>query len=168
MTPTRKPAARPRQCGAIAVETALMLVLLTTFLALSSVTLAIYFYQYSAAQKAVHDAALYMATAPRLEMTTSGPDGSPAALVLARKIIANEMAGRVPYGATLAPDILCSYRQGSGAINQKSCTVANNQQAAQTLVQINVSLDLPFIDPFTGSDLGWVIKAYAPVRYLGN
>ena len=145
-----------------------MLVLLTTFLALSSVTLAVYFYQYSAAQKAVHDAALYLSTAPRLEMTTAGPDGSPAAINLAKKIIANEMTGRVPYGAILAPDILCGYRQAPGNIMPKSCTVANNQQTSQVLAEIYVSMDLPFLDPFTGSDLGWIIKSNAPVRYLGN
>jgi len=168
MKPIRTPAARRHQRGAIAVETALMLVLLTTFLALSSISLAIYFYQYSATQKAVHDAALYLSTAPRGEMTTAGPDGAPAALYLARKIIANEMSGRIPHGATLEPDILCGYRQTSGNISQKSCTVTNNQQTTQALAQINVSVDLPFANPITGRPIGWTISSYAPVRYLGN
>lgn len=168
MKPARTPAARRRERGAAAVETAFMLALLTTFLALASVTLAIYFYQYSAAQKAAHDAALYLSTAPRLEMMTAGPDGSPAALALARKIIVNEMTGRIPYGASLEPEFSCGYRQASGSISQRQCTMSNNQQTSQVLAQVYVAMDFPFVDPFTGRDLGWIIKTYVPVRYLGN
>jgi len=168
MKPARNPAARPRERGAVAIETAFMILLLTTFLGLSSVTLAIYFYQYSAAQKAAHDAALYLSTAPRMEMTTAGPDGSPAALGLARKIIVAEMTGRIPFRATLEPGFSCGYRQTSGSISQKPCTTTNNQIATQVLTQIYVSLDLPFVNPFTGRDLGWMITSYIPVRYLGN
>lgn len=155
---------RRTQRGAIAVEAAIVLPLLLVFLTFPSLFFAYYFYQYSAAQKAVHDAALYLATTPRLEMAAVGPDGGPAALTLAKKIITKEMAGMNPP----EPGIVCSYQQASGSIVAKPCSVTNNQSYNQTLVQLTVSMDMSYIDPLTGSDSGLWISPYANVRYLGN
>ena len=80
--------------GAIAVEAAIVLPVLLVFLGLPSVYLAFYCRQYAAAEKAVHDAALYLSTAPRIEMITAGPDGNPAALGLANTIIERMRAAR--------------------------------------------------------------------------
>ncbi|MGZ5199307.1 MAG: TadE/TadG family type IV pilus assembly protein [Telluria sp.] len=150
--------------GAVAVEAAIVFAFLSSFLALPSVFLAFYFYKYSAAQKAVHDAALYLSTAPRMEMMTVGPEGQPAAVTLAKTIIAREMAGLAPDGNPIDPNILCGYKQGSGAVVPKPCTTTNNQ----TLAQVIVSIDMSYINPLTGSDSGWWISPYATVGYVGN
>jgi Flp pilus assembly protein TadG len=152
------------QRGAIAVEAAIVLPILVTILLFPSIFWALYFYKYSAAQKAVHDAALYLSTAPRLEMTAAGPDGSPVALTLAKRIIAKELLGQ----NLSDPGIVCTYLQQSGALVGKPCSTTNNQDYKQTLVQLDVSIDMSYIDPFTGTDSGMKISPYADVPYLGN
>jgi len=152
------------QRGAIAVEAALVLPVLVIFLLFPSLYWAIYLYKYSAAQKAVHDAALYLSTAPRLDMTTAGPDGNPAALTLAKKIIAMEMAGQTPP----EPGIVCSYKQASGFAVPKPCTATNNQDYRQPLASIYVSIDIDYIDPMTGSNSGMRISPYVNLPYVGN
>lgn len=155
---------RQSQRGSVAVEAALVFTFLATFLTLPSVFWAFYFYTYSSAQKAIHDAGLYLSTAPKLEMAAAGPDGRPAALTVARTIIAREMAGLNPPD----PDVVCAYQQASGAIVSKSCSITNNQAYNQTLVQLTVSMDMSYVDPLTGSDSGMWISPYADVRYIGN
>jgi len=152
------------QRGAVAVEAAIVFSFLVVFATVPSIFWAIFFYKYSAAQKAVHDAALYLSTAPKLEMVTTGPDGNPAALSLARRIIESEMAGMsVP-----EPGIVCNYRQASGALVPKPCTTTNNLANTQTLAQLSVSIDISYIDPITGSASGLWISPYALVPYMGN
>lgn len=152
------------QYGAIVVEAALVLTFLVLFVTFPTVFYANYFYNYSAAQKAVHDAALYLSTAPKLEMAAQGPDGDPAALTVARKIIAQEMAGLSPPSL----DVICGYRQASGAIVSKTCSSTNNQSSNQALAQLTVSMDMSYINPLTGSDSGLWISPYAVVPYVGN
>ena len=154
---------RHSERGSVAVEAALMLPILILFLAFPSLFWAVYLYKYSVAQKAVHDAALYLSTAPKLEMTTAGPDGSPAALTLA-KIIAKEMRG----ADAPDPGIVCTYQQASGIPVPKPCSLTNNQDYRQTLISLYVSLDMSYIDPLTGSDSGMRISPYANLPYVGN
>ena len=59
----RKAPGRRYEHGVVAIEMAAVLPLLVLFITFPSVALAFYYRQYSAAQKAVHDAALYLATA---------------------------------------------------------------------------------------------------------
>ena len=164
MRRTRQAGKRHTQRGAIAVEAALVLPLLLIIVTFPSIFWTMYFYRYSAAQKAVHDAALYLSTAPRLEMAAAGPDGSPAALTLAKTIIAKEMAGMSPPD----PGIVCNYQQASGLVASKPCSTTNNQDYKQTLVGLYVSIDMSYIDPITGTDSGMRISPYADVPYLGN
>jgi len=158
---------RRYQRGAIAVETALVLPILLLILGLPSIYLAFYFRQYSAAQKAVHDAALYLSTAPRVEVTTSGPDGNIAALTLATKIVEREMAGIVPSGVPVDPAVFCIYQVGANAMS-KPCTITYTKDTNHTLIQFNVSTGFTYIDPLTGSDTGKLISPYVPVRYVAN
>ena len=153
--------------GAIAVEAAFVLPILLIIVGFPSVYLAFYCRQYSAEQKAVHDAALYLSTAPRTEMITAGPDGNPIALTLASTIMSKEMAGLVPSGTALNQGISCLYRMATSPM-MMPCTVANNQAPTQTLILIGVSMHVTYVDPLTGSDTGRAITTYAPVSYLGN
>ena len=106
----RKAPGRRYEHGVVAIEMAAVLPLLVLFITFPSVALAFYYRQYSAAQKAVHDAALYLATAPRVEVITTGPDGNFAALTVARKIVEMEMAGLVPASVPVDPAIFCIYQ----------------------------------------------------------
>jgi len=155
---------RHAQRGSVAVEAALVLPILILFLAFPSLFWAVYLYKYSVAQKAVHDAALYLSTAPRLEMTTTGPDGSPAALTLVKKVIGKEMAELKLSDLS----VVCTYQQASGFPVPKICSATNNQDYKQNLVGIFVSIDMSYIDPVTGSDSGMRISPYANLPYVGN
>jgi Flp pilus assembly protein TadG len=166
MKRTLKAIGRRYERGAIAVEAAIVLPILLVMVGLPSVELAFYYRQYSAAQKALHDGALYLSTAPRIEMITAGPDGNPAALTVANTIMAKELAGLVPAGTSLDPGFICVYRV-AGLPAMKPCTVAHNQDPTHTLIQFGVSISVPYVDPLTGS-IGTSFEPYAPVAYVGN
>jgi Flp pilus assembly protein TadG len=169
MKRTLKTIGRRYESGAIAIEAAFAIPLLLVFLGLPSIFLAFYFRQYTAAQKAVQDAAIYLSTAPKLEMTTAGPDNSFAALTLARKIIAREMAGVVPDGVVTDPTISCTYQIGTGTATQtRACTPAVFKSENQTLFRFDVSISFTFVNPLTGRDSDLLISPGVPVRYLGN
>jgi Flp pilus assembly protein TadG len=167
MRRTLKEIGRRYERGAIAIEAAIVLPILLLIVLFPSVKLAFFFRQYSAEQKAVHDAALYLSTAPRTEMITAGADGNPAALTLAQTIMTKEMTGLVPSGTSLNPSFVCLYRVAANPL-MTLCTVANNQDPTYTLLQIGVSMRVTFVDPLTGIDNGQSITSYAPVSYLGN
>lgn len=154
--------------GSVAVEAALVLPILVLFLGLPSIVLAFYYRQYSAAQKAAHDAALYLSTAPRAKMTMAGTDGNFAALTAARNIVAREMAGRLPNGAAVSPDIYCIYQLGTGTPT-KPCTPAMFKLDTQTLLRFDVGINVPYTNPLTGQEIdGLYISTLSSVRYLGN
>ena len=152
--------------GSIAIEAAIVLPILLVFLTFTTLRLAFYCRQYSAAEKAVHDAALYLSTAPRIEMITAGPDGSPAALTVANTIAAREMAGLVPSGTSLNLGVGCLYQVGPSQVI-KPCTTANNQGPNNILIQLEVSIDVPYVDPLTRSAVGRTYP-FALVSYVGN
>lgn len=154
------------QRGSIAVEAAIVLPILVVFLGFVTIRAAFYFRQYSAAQKAVHDVALYLSTAPRIEMITAGPDGNPAALTLANTIAAREMAGIVPAGTDLNLGVGCTYQVGPAQVI-KPCTASNNQSANNILTRLEVSIDVPYLDPLTGSEVARTYP-FALVSYVGN
>jgi Flp pilus assembly protein TadG len=167
MKPTHQATGRCHERGSIAVEAAIVLPVLLLFLGLPSVFLAFYFRQYSAAQKAVHDAALYLSTAPRIEMITAGPDGNPAALTLASTIAAREMAGLVPSGTSLNLGVSCLYQVGPNQV-MKPCTTSNNQGPNNILIQLEVSINVPYVNPLTGNEAGLWTDPYSLVSYVGN
>ncbi|MFC5550778.1 TadE/TadG family type IV pilus assembly protein [Massilia aerilata] len=170
MKRTFKTSARQYERGAIAVEAAIVLPLLLLFLGLPSILYAFYFRQYMAVQKAAHDAAVYLSTAPRLEMTTAGPDGNFAAVTLAKKLIAKELAGIVPESVSVDPVISCMYLVGTGKTPQMNgCSPQVFKGANNTLFRMDVAVNVPYINPITGSEVeGMYMSPVAPVRYLGN
>ncbi|HAV34950.1 MAG TPA: hypothetical protein DCX52_01100 [Massilia sp.] len=158
-------AARLRtQRGAVAVEAAIVFTVLVLFATLPSIYWAIYFYRYSAAQKGLHHAALYLSTAPKVEMEVEGPDGNPAALTLAQNILDSEMAGMRP------PDIevLCGYRQASGNVSWRFCTTTNNRLSSQALTRLSVAISMNYISPLTGGESDLWIAPTIEVPYVGN
>jgi len=159
---------RQYEDGSIAVETALVLPILVLFLGLPSIVLAFYFRQYSAAQKAAHDAALYLSTAPIVEFTTPGSDGQFAALTVAKRIIAQEMAGVVPDEVSVDPYITCQYRIGT-TLKGNACTPQLFKNDASPLARFDVAINLPFINPLTGQPIASMsINPIPSMPYVGN
>jgi Flp pilus assembly protein TadG len=168
MRPTFKASWRQHERGAIAIEAALVLPILLLFIGLPSILLAFYFRQYTAVQKAAHDAAMYLSTAPRSEMTTAGPDGNFAAVTLAKRIIAKELAGIVPDGVQTDPIISCMYQVGR-TTQMNGCTPQVFKVNTNTLFRLDVAVNVAFINPITGSEVeSLYMSTVAPVRYLGN
>jgi hypothetical protein len=168
MRPTRKPLGRHYERGAIAVEAAIVLPILLLFLGLPSVLCAFYFRQYTAVQKASHDAAVYLSTAPRLEMTTAGPDGSFAALAIAKTIVTKELAGIVPAGNPFNLGFTCYYRVASTTKNT-FCTPQTFKLDTHTLVGFDISISSPYVNPLTGREVDAMYMAtITSVRYVGN
>jgi Flp pilus assembly protein TadG len=168
MRRTLKATGRQYERGSIAIEAAIVLPILLLFLGLPSVLYAFYFRQYTAVQKAAHDAAIYLSTAPRVETATAGPDGNFAALTLAKRIIAKELAGIVPDGTSFDPFITCYYRVGT-ATKGNACTPTIAKLPTNTLFQFDVAVNVPFINPLTGSAVdSMYMSPVVTVRYLGN
>lgn len=168
MKRTFKAIRQPFERGSVAIETAIALPLLLIFIALPSILFAFYFRQYSAAQKAAHDAAIYLSTAPRAEMTMTGPDGNFAALTVAKKIVEKELAGIVPDGVSVEPAIYCIYKVGTGTPT-KPCTPAIFRLDTHTLYRFDVGINVSYINPMTGSEVSaWYMAILSSVRYLGN
>lgn len=163
-----KAAGRHHGRGSIAVEAAIVLLLLVTFLGVPSILYAFYFRQYMAVEKAAHDAAISLSVAPTLEMTTAGPDGNFAALTLAKKIVEKELAGFVPAGTSVDLVIFCSYRFG-GTTKINSCTPQIFKLDTYTLLQFDVAINLPYINPMTGRAVdAMYTSTVVSVRYMGN
>jgi len=161
-------AGRQYERGATAVEAAIVLPILLLFLGLPSILYAFYFRQYTAVQKAAHDAAIYLSTAPRLEMTTAGPDGNFAALTLAKKILAKELAGIVPDGTSVESLISCVYRVAA-ATKVSFCTPQTYKLDANTLFRFDVAVGVPYVNPLTGRELSnMYMQTVVTVRYVGN
>lgn len=163
-----KTSKRQHQDGSITIETAFVLPVFLLFLAFPSIVLAFYYRQYTAAHKAAHDAAIYLSTAPRAEFTTSGPDGNFAALTVAKKIVEKELAGIVPAGVSVDPYVTCFYLQ-AGIAKGNACTPQVFKNDNVPLFQFDVAINLPFINPLTGSEISSMYISTIPsVRYLGN
>jgi Flp pilus assembly protein TadG len=159
---------RQSEDGVIAVEAAFVLPILLLSFALPSILLAFYFRQYSAAQKAANDAATYLSTAPRMEFTTAGRDGTFAAIAVANVIVANELAGIVPAETSTAPYITCFYDQ-AGVPKGNLCTPQLFQNDNSPLSRFDVAINLPFINPLTGEKINSMYISTIPsVPYLGN
>lgn len=166
----KRPFKSPRrryEHGSIAIETAVVLPFLLFVIGFPLIVLAFYFRQYTAVQKAAHDAAVYLSTAPRLEMTTTGPDGNFAALTVAKRIVEKELAGVVPADTSVAPSIICIYKVAA-TTQGKPCTPAMIRIDTQTLLRFDVGVNVPYINPLTGQEMdSMYMSILASVRYVG-
>jgi hypothetical protein len=114
--------------------------------------------------KAANDAALYLSTAPRLEMTTAGPNGDPAGLILAKNIITREL----PDLDMSEVSIVCNYAQGVAQPTPATCTTASNLYSRRPLVGFVITITATYTDPLTGSDSGEKISTTATVPFVGD
>jgi Flp pilus assembly protein TadG len=165
---TFHPVARSRTRGGVAVEAALVFPILVLFLTVP-LFLARYFWHYEVAQKAAHDAALFLSRVSNLEMKTLGPAGEVGAATLARTIATQELAELNPGGSIPPPSVLCEYQLNPNATSWMACN------GALIPVSVKVSVVIPFSDPFFpgstfdygGAD-GLNIVADVPFRYVGH
>lgn len=155
----RPPHHRPawRQRGVAALEMALMLPLMILMLA-APLFFGRVFYHYAVAQRAAHDAALYLATAPPIDMKTPAQAANVAALAAA--IVAQEIAGLHPGPYAPVVNVQCDGGQCDGF-------------SVPATVRILIRLDL-FDEVFDGytsyltGDSGLPLTADVTLRYVGK
>lgn len=146
-----------RQTGAAAVELALILPILLTFL-LYPIFYAMCFWHYTVAQKAAQDAARYLSTVPQSEMRS--PELAEAAGDMAVEIAQRELAELAPGSEIRVPKAYC----GSDICGDRS----SGTPLPET---VRVQLRFSVYDPFGVVDVGWTgaeITANYTLRYVGN
>jgi hypothetical protein len=157
-----------RQRGAAAVELALLIPVLLVLLT-APLLLAWYFWHYTVAQKAAHDAALFLSRASLLEMRTLGPNGQVPSTLIARSIADQELA-QLGLGTNVpAPSVECEY---AGVPN----TSFRDCSGVETPVGVKVSIVIPLTAPilpdliglYAGEGDGLLVKADIRMTYVGN
>jgi Flp pilus assembly protein TadG len=130
--------------GAVAVEAALVMAFILVPLLGCCLFLGRYFWYYTVAQKAAHDAALYMAVAPLNEVK------SVAASTLAQQIIAEETADISSDDTPVYGSGICGYKLSSTSsyITFLPCIPNRVPAAVRTGVALTVT------DPFWGAITG--------------
>jgi Flp pilus assembly protein TadG len=156
-------ATRKRQAGSVVVEAAFCLTFVLVPLFYFTFAFGKYYWYYTAAQKAVHDAALYMATAPLSEIKSQGAED------LALDIMSQETSD-FPVNTAQSPSILCYYRlPNSPLIFPAPCNGLDTPVSVQAAINMNVVH--PFFAPLTNSSTGddsinlWAVSQMA---YAGN
>lgn len=151
------PRSKKRQAGAAAVELALTMPILLSFL-LFPIFYAMCFWHYTVAQKAAQDAARYLSTVSHSEMRT--PALAEDAGNMAIEIAKREMAELAPGSEIRDPYVYCGPR---------SCGDRRSSDPLPSTV--NVRLTFGVYDPFGLIDVGWTgaeITADYTLRYVGN
>lgn len=158
-----------RQRGAVAVEAAIVIPVLLIVMAVP-LYLARFFWHYTTAQKAAHDAALYLSRVSQIEMKTIVPStGEVAAASLARQIAAMEMSELNTGNNPPNPQVLCGYPVNATTTSWAPC----DGLTIPTTVKVSVRMYVtdPFFSNFTSyyaGDGGLFIWAEAPMQYVGG
>jgi len=145
-----------RQAGVAAVELALLLPVLVSFITLGVFTVSI-FWHYTMAQKAAQDAARYLSTVSAAEMMT--PASAQAAGNLAQEIIRREIAEVSPSSQIGGLETFCDTSHCGFKL----------PGTVPTTVRVNFSVSM--FDPSGLVDTGWYglqITANYTMRYAGN
>jgi len=147
------------QRGVAAVEMAIVLPIFILLLA-APLFFARYFWHYTAAQKAAHDAARYLSTVSQVEMRTPDAGGVPAAARLAEQIALIETAELDP--GRLAPfvDVYCGSTRCNGLTLPTQVRVFVQMRVQDTIFDL-------FTYMFTGED-GILLTADVTMRYVGS
>lgn len=153
---TRIPGRRNKQRGVAAVELALILPLLVGMLALT-VFFSRVFWHYTAAQKAAHDTARYVASVPMTDMHWSR---IAATVNVAQQILDEELAELNPGEAPVSAFVLC---------DGWNCDGLSQPDTISVRVRMNMSDPLfgPVVQAFTGED-SLLITAVVHMSYVGR
>lgn len=147
-----------RQRGSAAVELAIVLPILF-FMMTVPIFFARYFWHYTVAHKAAHDAARYLSTVSVREMRNSAL--SATAGQIARGIAAEEITDLSPGEDAPIIDVFCGPN-----------TSCNGYSAAAMPETISVTVRMNMFDNVFGAVstgfYGWPIVAKAEVRYVGR
>ncbi|WP_296947417.1 hypothetical protein [uncultured Massilia sp.] len=145
-----------RQHGSVAVELTVIVAFIIVPLIAVAYYLTNFFWQYTVAQKVLHDATLYMSVAPLSEIKSQG------AAQVARYIISKETA-ELTSGATLDPEIYCGYKvsANSTVIAIRTC----NDSSTPAVVYISAILTIT--DPVLFHSIPFSIIIPVSIRYVG-
>jgi Flp pilus assembly protein TadG len=153
--------ARRLQRGVAAVELALLLPVIVALLMVPLLFGRI-FWHYTVAQKAAHDAALYLSEVPLTDIRS--PDRAGFHYALARDIASAEMSDLKPGSITPTVAFTCAYLSG-----YTSCDNTQTPKSLKVTVQIDM-FDTLFSQStlaFVGSE-GLLLSADVTVPYVAN
>jgi Flp pilus assembly protein TadG len=154
-------ARKPGQRGVAAVEMAVLLPVLLLFLA-ATLFLTRYFWHYTVAQKAAHDAARYLATVSQKEMKTTGAGGTGApAVQIAWAIARKELEELKPGPDAPFVSVECRPNPCSGFVVPSKVRVFVQMEVVDELFS-------PFTDFFLGEQHGVLLTADVTMRYVGS
>jgi Flp pilus assembly protein TadG len=153
-------AARTYQRGAAAVEAALVIAFILIPLLALTVVFGKFFWHYTVVQRALHDAALYMAAAPISEIKNG------SAQVFAAKIIADEVA-ELDDTTTLDIGTTCGYKASSSSFYMVffSCSSTTTPAVVQAAALVTFS-DPMLLDVVRVPSLELTLSA--TMTYAGN
>lgn len=157
MTPIRN-YSRSRHTGAAAVELAILLPVLFVFFTIP-LFFGRYFWHYTVANKAAHDAARYLSTISVREMRSKPL--SMAAGQVAYDIASEEVADLRPGTGAPTIEVYCG--------SNKVCTGAGASPMPETVI-VKVELDMvdDIFDAVNTGFYGWRITAQAELPYVGR
>jgi hypothetical protein len=154
------PQLRLHQRGSAAVELALLLPVLTMFMAFT-IFYASCVWHYTVAQKAAQDSARYLSQVSRAEMMSD--DLTAAAVSIANQIVKLEMAELMPGSKVKSPDIICETMSGI-----HSCGFVSGELPTAVSVSVSVSMFDTFFHVVDTGRYGLKINAEARMAYVGK
>lgn len=158
MSARRHAIGRQAQAGAVAVEAAFCMAFILLPLFAFVFIFGNFFWYYTAAQKSVHDAALYMSGAPLAEVRNNDAD------VLATEILMQETADIRPTAST-QPSIECGYSPNSTVVLYRECV--NNLTPVAVQATLVLSVPQPFFsDYLNAGDITIIVFSQMP--YVGK
>ena len=146
-----------RQRGTAAVELAFLMPILL-FVLLGMLFVTVFFWHYTAVQKAAQDGARYLSTISEREMRE--PALAQAAARIATQIVEAELVDLGETGRTADVQVHCG--------PNRYCTGVTNGQLPQTVaVYVGINLHDVFGIVDTGR-YGWLVSSTAEVSYVGR
>lgn len=166
MTHLSRPIAWQRQRGSVAVEAALIITFILLPLFAFTLFFGRYFWYYTVAQKAVHDATLYLASAPLADLRSNN------AAALSEDIIGSGLSDMDQTTlATKGLSIGCFYRIPANAQFLSLFPCSTNATPVVVRASLSMTVTDPLLSPFTGPIAGYEgisILAGATMRYVGR